>query len=84
MHTADDILTQHEETNDNFPLSRAQIIDAMIEYATVCETAARNILSSPDYILAPLEDLYRKEHPQPSFYIPCRHKFFKWIVSKIV
>lgn len=81
--SANDILTKYEEANDNFPLSRQQIIDAMNNYADICITKTHDLLTSADYLLAPVEDLYRDEHPSPCFYIPCRHKLFKWIAEKL-
>lgn len=81
--SANDILTKYEEANDNLPLSRQQIIDAMNNYADICITKTHDLLTSADYLLAPVEDLYRDEHPSPCFYIPCRHKLFKWIAEKL-
>ena len=81
MHNAHDILSKYEEANDN--LSRQQILEAMQEYADICVTQTHDLLTSADYLLAPIEDLYREEHPSPCFFIPCRHKLFKWIAEKL-
>ena len=81
--SANDILTKYEEANDNFPLSRQQIIGAMNNYADICITQTHDLLTSADYLLTPVEDLYRDEHPSPCFFIPCRHKLFKWIAEKL-
>ena len=81
--SVNDILSKYEEANDNFPLSRQQIIDAMTHYSDICVTHTHDLLTSADYLLAPVEDLYRDEHPSQCFFIPCRHKLFKWIAEKL-
>lgn len=71
---------------DDAANAKQAIYDAMEEYSQQNCDVIHNLFNRPAEKLNPLEELYRKEHPDPEgrFYTPDRTKFYEWIVTKIL
>lgn len=77
--------TEDENTPNKHQYFRDDIVwKAMEEYAENRCDAVYNLLARPAEKLKPLEELYRKEHPEPNgeFYRPDATMFYTWIAKK--
>lgn len=60
------------------------LIKAIEQYREQESDKIFNLLTKPNRLLKPLEDLWRLENSPNRFVIPDATKFYRWIVSKII
>jgi len=86
MKTKQQILEKHYKNYKKRIAYDENVLEAMEEYAEQQCDVIYELYSKPTEKLKPLEDLYRKENPDPQgkFYLPDTTKFYEWIVSKII
>lgn len=76
-------ILKEQEVNIKNPEEFERIVAAMAAYAEECTDAVFEMFSRPMIELAPVEDLWRKEHSPDRYEIPDTTQFFKWIAKKM-